>query len=162
MVFENYKSLNESLPSGLVEDFRPPTGLAACALEPAIKLYSLLHDVLSPEAQLRLCGYFQVILQLFYISIFIFYSQNSVAWFIQKYVQAAARKRSRRYMLETDEYVAGNSEGIRVDLVTFTTAYQKMKSLCCNLRNEIFTDIEIHNQHILPRYCDCIATSVLG
>lgn len=65
-------------------------------------------------------------------------------------------------MLETDEYVAGNSEGIRVDLVTFTTAYQKMKSLCCNLRNEIFTDIEIHNQHILPRYCDCIATSVLG
>uniref|UniRef100_A0A0D9VLB6 Uncharacterized protein n=1 Tax=Leersia perrieri TaxID=77586 RepID=A0A0D9VLB6_9ORYZ len=73
MVFENYKSLDESLPSGLAEEFRPPTGLAACALEPAIKLYSLLHD-------------------------------------------AAARKRSRRYMLETDEYVAGNSEGIRVDL----------------------------------------------
>lgn len=68
------------------------------------------------------------------------------------YVQAAARKRSRRYMLETDEYVAGNSEGIRMDLVTVTTAYQKMKSLCNNLRNEIFTDIEIHNQHILPRY----------
>lgn len=55
-------------------------------------------------------------------------------------------------MLETDEYVAGNSEGIRMDLVTVTTAYQKMKSLCNNLRNEIFTDIEIHNQHILPRY----------
>ncbi|KAG8072473.1 hypothetical protein GUJ93_ZPchr0006g44245 [Zizania palustris] len=126
MVFENYKSLDESLPSGLVEDFRPPTGLAACALEPAIKLYSLLHDVLSPEAQLRLCGYFQ----------------------------AAARKRSRRHMLETDEYVTGNSDGIRVDLVTFTTAYQKMKSLCCNLRNEIFTDIEIHNQHILPSFVD--------
>lgn len=68
------------------------------------------------------------------------------------HVQAAARKRSRRYMLETDEYVSGNSEGIRVDLVTVTTAYQKMKSLCNNLRNEIFTDIEIHNQHILPRY----------
>jgi len=68
------------------------------------------------------------------------------------HVQAAARKRSRRYMLETDEHVSGNSEGIRVDLVTVTTAYQKMKSLCNNLRNEIFTDIEIHNQHILPRY----------
>ena len=65
MVFENYKSLDESIPSGLVEDFRPPTGLAASALEPAIKLYSLLHDVLSPEAQLRLCGYFQVSTQLF-------------------------------------------------------------------------------------------------
>ncbi|KAG8059356.1 hypothetical protein GUJ93_ZPchr0002g23236 [Zizania palustris] len=126
MVFENYKSLDESLPSGLVEDFKPPTGLAACALEPAIKLYSLLHDVLSPEAQLRLCGYFQ----------------------------AAVRKRSRRYMLETDEYIAGNSEGIRVDIVSFTTAYQKMKSLCCNVRNEIFTDIKIHNQHILPSFVD--------
>ncbi|CAN6253199.1 unnamed protein product [Urochloa humidicola] len=126
MVFENYKSLDESIASGLAEDFRPPTGLAAAALEPAIKLYSLLHDVLSPEAQLRLCGYFQ----------------------------AAARKRSRRHMLETDEYVTGNSEGIRVDLVTVTTAYQKMKSLCNNLRNEIFTDIEIHNQHILPSFVD--------
>lgn len=65
MVFENYKSLDESLPSGLSEDFRPPTGLAAAALEPAIKLYSILHDVLSPEAQLRLCGYFQVTYQFF-------------------------------------------------------------------------------------------------
>lgn len=55
-------------------------------------------------------------------------------------------------MLETDEYVMGNLEGVRVDLVTVTTAYQKMKSLCNNLRKEIFTDIEIHNQHILPRY----------
>ncbi|KAM0873373.1 hypothetical protein ACQ4PT_038102 [Festuca glaucescens] len=126
MVFENYKCLDESLVSGLVEDFRPPTGLAASALEPAIKLYSLLHDVLSPEAQLRLCGYFQ----------------------------AAARKRSRRHMLETDEFVAGNSEGIKMDLVYFTTAYQKMKSLCHNLRNEIFTDIEIHNHHILPSFVD--------
>jgi hypothetical protein len=62
MVFENYKCLDDSMVSGLVEDFRPPTGLPASALEPAIKLYSLLHDVLSPEAQLRLCGYFQVIL----------------------------------------------------------------------------------------------------
>jgi hypothetical protein len=57
-------------------------------------------------------------------------------------------------MLETDEFVAGNSEGIKMDLVYFTTAYQKMKSLCHNLRNEIFTDIEIHNHHILPRYFD--------
>lgn len=55
-------------------------------------------------------------------------------------------------MLETDEFVAGNSEGIKMDMVTFTTAYQKMKSLCHNIRNEIFTDIEIHNHHILPRY----------
>jgi len=73
-------------------------------------------------------------------------------FYVLIHVQAAARKRSRRHMLETDEYVTGNSEGIRVDLVTVTTAYQKMKSLCNNLRNEVFTDIDIHNQHILPRY----------
>jgi len=54
-------------------------------------------------------------------------------------------------MLETDEYVTGISS-IRLDLVTVTTAYQKMKSLCNNLCNEIFTDIEIHNQHILPSF----------
>ena len=55
-------------------------------------------------------------------------------------------------MLETDEFVAGNSEGIKMDLVSFRTAYRKMKSLCHNLRNEIFTDIEIHNHHMLHRY----------
>lgn len=33
-----------------------------------------------------------------------------------------------------------------------STAYQKMKTLCINLRNEIYTDIQIHNQNILPRY----------
>ena len=43
-------------------NFRPSTGLDASALELAIKLYSLLHYVLYLGAQLRLCGYFQVIL----------------------------------------------------------------------------------------------------
>lgn len=60
LVFENYKSLDESSPSGMMENFRPATGSPAPALVPAIKLYSLLHDVLSPEAQLKLCSYFQV------------------------------------------------------------------------------------------------------
>lgn len=67
------------------------------------------------------------------------------------YNQAAAKKRSRRHLTDTDEYVSGNNEGMLVDVVTITTAYQKMKSLCMNIRNEIFTDIDIHNQHILPR-----------
>lgn len=66
--------------------------------------------------------------------------------------QVAARKRSRRHLTETDEYTTNNSEGILSDPLTITTAYQKMKSLCLNIRNEIRTDIEIHNQHILPRY----------
>lgn len=60
LVFENYKSLDESLPSGIMEVFKPATGLAAPALEPAVKLYTLLHDILSPEAQTTLCHYFQV------------------------------------------------------------------------------------------------------
>lgn len=66
--------------------------------------------------------------------------------------QVASKKRSRRHLAETDEYVTGNNEGILMDNVTMSTAYQKMISLCMNIRNEIFTDIEIHNQHILPRY----------
>ncbi|KAL8145434.1 hypothetical protein AgCh_003556 [Apium graveolens] len=126
LAFENYKSLDESTPSGMMDVFRPATGCAAPALEPAVKLYKLLHDILSPEAQNKLYSYFQ----------------------------AAAKKRSRRHLTDTDEYVSGNNEGLLVDVVTITTAYQKMKSLCTNIRNEIFTDIDIHNQHILPSFID--------
>ena len=61
LVFENYKSLDESLPSGVMDVFRPASELAAPALVPAIKLYILLHDILSPEAQLKFCRYFQVL-----------------------------------------------------------------------------------------------------
>lgn len=60
LVFENYKSLDESTLSGIMDVFRPATGVASPALEPAIKLYTLLHDILSPEAQTSLCQYFQV------------------------------------------------------------------------------------------------------
>ncbi|XP_052201357.1 uncharacterized protein LOC127807506 [Diospyros lotus] len=126
LVFENFKSLDESVPSGLMDAFRPATGLAAPAIGPAVKLFTLLHDILSPEAQNKLyCNF-----------------------------QAAAKKRSRRHLMETDEFVTGNNEGILMDAVTISTAYQKMKSLCLNVRNEIFTDIEIHNQHILPSFID--------
>lgn len=153
LVFENYKSLDESLPSGIMEVFKPATGLAAPALEPAVKLYTLLHDILSPEAQTALCHYFQVweTEPTFFIMM--------LAWVVHLSVyselvfpQVASKKRSRRHLAETDEYVTGNNEGILMDNVTMSTAYQKMISLCMNIRNEIFTDIEIHNQHILPRY----------
>ncbi|KAK6938085.1 hypothetical protein RJ641_031593 [Dillenia turbinata] len=126
LVFENYKSLDESSPSGIVEVFSRATGLAAPALEPAVKLYTLLHDVLSPEKQSKLCRYFQ----------------------------EATKRRSRRHLAETDECVSNNGEGILMDAVAISTAYQKMKSVCLNLRNEILMDIEIHNQHILPSFVD--------
>lgn len=60
LVFENYKSLDESLPSGIVDVFGPATGVPPPALAPALKLYKLLHDILSPEVQSKLCRYFQV------------------------------------------------------------------------------------------------------
>ncbi|KDO81125.1 hypothetical protein CISIN_1g021736mg [Citrus sinensis] len=34
------------------------------------------------------------------------------------------------------------------------TAYKKMTSICLSIKNEIFTDIEIHNQHTLPSFVD--------
>lgn len=126
LVFQNYKSLDEASLSGILDVFKPATGLAAPALEPAVKLYTLLHDILSPEAQTNMCHYFQ----------------------------AAARKRSRRLLSETDEFVSNNSEPNYLDPVAMSTAYQKMTSLCVNFKNEIFTDIEIHNQHILPSFID--------
>ncbi|KAH9321638.1 hypothetical protein KI387_016277, partial [Taxus chinensis] len=126
LVFENYKSLDDSIPSGLIDVFGPATGIAAPALIPSVKIYTLLHDILSPEAQLALCSY----------------------------LQTAARKRSKRHMAETDEFVASSNEGILMDALDVSTAYLKMKTLCMNIRNEISTDIEIHNQHILPSSID--------
>lgn len=134
MVFENYKSLDESSPSGLMEVFRPSTGSPAAAFVPAVNLYKLLHDILSPEAQLKLCSYFQV----------------------------AAKNRSRRHLSETDEFIgsstagcsASSSGGTTADALTLITAYEKMKNLCFNIRNEIFTDIELHDQHVLPSFVD--------
>ncbi|KAI3972579.1 hypothetical protein MKX01_019237 [Papaver californicum] len=126
LVFENYKSLDESFPSGMVDVFRPAFGSPAPALIPSVKLYTLLHDIFSPETQLKLCGYFQV----------------------------AAKKRSRRHLAETDEYVAANSECAWMDSLTLSTAYQKMKSLCLNIRNEVFTDMGIHNCNVLPSFID--------
>ncbi|XP_071728759.1 uncharacterized protein [Rutidosis leptorrhynchoides] len=127
IVFENYKSLDEMSPSGIMDVFGPATGIAAPVLEPAVKLYKLLHDVLSPEAQNKLYSYFQ----------------------------AGAKKRSRRHLTETDEYLSGTGEVVNtMDPVTVSTAYQKMKSLCLNIRNEIFTDIQIHNSNILPSFVD--------
>lgn len=64
--------------------------------------------------------------------------------------QAAAKKRSRRHLAETDEYVS-NNEFNYMDTVAMATAYKKMTSICLSFKNEIFTDIEIHNQHTLPR-----------
>lgn len=60
LVFENYKSLEESSLLGMVDGFTRASGLAAPALAPAVQIYTLLNDILSPEAQLKLSKFFQV------------------------------------------------------------------------------------------------------
>ncbi|KAK2378330.1 pesticidal crystal cry8Ba protein [Trifolium repens] len=131
-VFENYKSLDENSPTGLTDHFGPASDSAAPALHPALQVYSSLHDILSPEAQTIL----------------------------QNYLQTAARKRCRKHMMETDEFVSGASESYLMDTITISTAYLKMKNLCISIRNEIQADIKIngqntiHGQHIFPSSID--------
>ncbi|KAJ8748210.1 hypothetical protein K2173_000618 [Erythroxylum novogranatense] len=125
-VFENYKSLDENSPSGLADPFGPIQESAAPALASAVKVYSLLHDILSQDAQNML----------------------------RNYLQTAAKKRCRKHMMETDEFVSSNSEGFLMDSITISTAYLKMKNLCLNIGKEIQADIKIHNQHILPSSID--------
>ncbi|KAL6312071.1 hypothetical protein AAG906_027278 [Vitis piasezkii] len=108
-VFENYKSLDENSPAGLAELFDPTPESAAPALAPAVQIFILLHDILAQEAQTMLRNYFQT----------------------------AAKKRCRKHMLDTDEFLSSNSDGFLMDPITISTAYSKMKNLCVNIGNEI-------------------------
>jgi len=58
--FENYKSLDESSPSGLVDMFGPVAGVAAPEIVPAVQVYTLIHDILSPETPTTLRNYLQI------------------------------------------------------------------------------------------------------
>lgn len=62
LVFENYKALDEASTSGLSETFALATGSVAPAVVPAVQLFTLMHDILSVEAQSTLRKYFKVIL----------------------------------------------------------------------------------------------------
>uniref|UniRef100_A0A1J3H0H0 Uncharacterized protein n=1 Tax=Noccaea caerulescens TaxID=107243 RepID=A0A1J3H0H0_NOCCA len=125
--FENYKSLDELSFSGMKDVFESATGTPAPAVESAVKLYGLLNDVLTPEAQLKLCRYFQ----------------------------AASKKRSRRHLLETNDLLSNRSESASpVDPMALVACYQKMKSLTLSLKSEISTDIAIHNCNVLPSFID--------
>lgn len=133
-VFENYKSLDELAPTGITDLFGPIPESAAPSLAPAVQLYTLIHDILSQEAQTIL----------------------------RNYLQTAATKRCRRHMVETDEFMASNVDSLLMDPMAMSTAYLKMKNLCINISKEIQADIKIHNQHILPSSIDLsnIAASV--
>ncbi|XP_047333688.1 uncharacterized protein LOC124937465 [Impatiens glandulifera] len=136
-VFENYKSLDENSPTGLVDIFAPIPEVAAPALTPAVQIYTLLHDILAQDVQTSL----------------------------RNYLERAAAKTCRKHMVETDEFVSSsNTEGFFMDPITISTAYLKMKNLCINISNEIRADIKIHNEHVLPSSIDLsnITASVYG
>lgn len=59
-VFQNYKSLDENSPTGLMDMSGPVTETAAPALAPAVKVYTLLHDILTQDAQTILRNYLEV------------------------------------------------------------------------------------------------------
>ncbi|CAH2044804.1 unnamed protein product, partial [Thlaspi arvense] len=120
------ESLDENCPSGLADIDGPVQESASTALSPAVQVFALLHDILSIEAQ----------------------------EILKNYLQTAAKKRCRKHMAETDEYVSCNSEGFLLDSVTISTAYLKMKNLCLNISNEIETDIKITNEHVFPSSID--------
>ncbi|XP_073135598.1 uncharacterized protein [Henckelia pumila] len=124
--FQNYKSLDEKSPTGLVDLSGPILESAAPALAPAVQVYTLLHDILAQDSQTML----------------------------RKYLQMAATKRCRKHMFETDELVSSNSDGFVMDSGSICTAYSKMKNLCINISKEIQADIKIHNQHIFPSSID--------
>ncbi|XP_073387826.1 uncharacterized protein [Physcomitrium patens] len=126
VVFENYKSLDENSSSGLADFSGPVVGSVAPALIPAVQIYTLLHDILSSEPRNTLRNYFKT----------------------------AAMKRWKRLVMETDEFLSGSSEGFLMDPLSMSSAYQKMRTLCLNVRNEVRADIEIHNKHVLPSSID--------
>ncbi|MQL78322.1 hypothetical protein Taro_010762, partial [Colocasia esculenta] len=118
-VFENYKSLDELSPTGLIDTSYPTSEIAAPALLPAVQLYTLLHDILSQEGQSMLRKYLQVQMSALVQCVLAFILHSLVT-----------------------------------DHVTISTAYQKLKALCLNIRSEIQADIKIHNQDILPSSID--------
>uniref|UniRef100_A0A0E0G3B5 MHD1 domain-containing protein n=1 Tax=Oryza nivara TaxID=4536 RepID=A0A0E0G3B5_ORYNI len=126
LVFENYKSLDENSPTGLSDLFGPISDCAAPALAPAVQIFSVLHDILSNEAQNIL----------------------------RNYLQTAAAKRCRRHMIETDEFMSSNNDSLLTDPMAISAAYLKMKTICINISREIQADIKIHNQNILPSSID--------
>lgn len=60
--------------------------------------------------------------------------------------QAALKKRSRIYLLETYDIPDKGIEDAQV------ISYQKLKSLVLSLKKEISTDIAIHKSNVLPRF----------
>lgn len=60
-VFENYKSLDEHSATGLSDLPTSISDTASPALASAVQVYTILHDILSQDAQMTLQKHLQVI-----------------------------------------------------------------------------------------------------
>nr|GEW80592.1 callose synthase 5 [Tanacetum cinerariifolium] len=72
IILSSYEYMDENMPSGMMDVFRPATGVPPPALEHAVELYKLTHDIMSPKAKNKLCSYFQ-----FYRPAKSFFSNNA-------------------------------------------------------------------------------------
>ena len=132
--FEQYKLLCEALPAGVVADGPLPLGapVPAPALPLAVRLFSLLHDPLAPEAQ-RLLG--------------------------QHFRTAALRTYSRRAAaaLHSEEDEGGDENadsnaGGRGRM--HQESYASLARLVANMGEELRVDIVVHDAAVLPATFD--------
>ncbi|KAM0049155.1 hypothetical protein Hdeb2414_s0008g00282631 [Helianthus debilis subsp. tardiflorus] len=59
LVYENYMSLDDKPPSGIMDIPTPDPRVAVPVLKQAVKLYELIHNISSLDAQNKLYSYFQ-------------------------------------------------------------------------------------------------------
>eukprot|EP00850_Spirogloea_muscicola_P008528 SM000045S16273 [mRNA] locus=s45:674261:679828:+ [translate_table: standard] len=130
--FESYKSLDEASPSGIAPVFQPATETAAPALAPAVEIFTLLNDVLSPAVQATFRAFFQ----------------------------RASRARCQRHLAATDELVgAASAAGDIVEPGVQVAAYERMRAALLQILNEIKTDLAIDSQNIFPSFLELPKTT---
>eukprot|EP00850_Spirogloea_muscicola_P006675 SM000032S12059 [mRNA] locus=s32:382745:388273:+ [translate_table: standard] len=130
--FESYKSLDKASPSGIAPVFQPATETAAPALAPAVEIFTLLNDVLSPAVQATFRAFFQ----------------------------RASRARCQRHLAATDELIgAASAAGDIVEPGVQVAAYERMRAALLQILNEIKTDLAIDSQNIFPSFLELPKTT---
>ena len=136
-VFENYKSLVEALPSGVVDGGILPFG-APCpapALALAVRLFTLLHDPLAPDFGPRLQAHFRT-------------ATNKCYW-----RRAAGALENTAAMRGGVGDVASSHDSGAVReaaALPFQDSYSSLARLCQELCDELRMDIQVHDAEVLP------------
>ena len=131
-VFENYKSLVETLPSGLVDGGVLPFGAPcpAAALPLAVRLFTLLHDPLGQDFALRLQAHFRA-------------AAGKCYW-----RHAAGALENTGAGCATGESLDG---GGGAPSLPFQDSYSSLARLCASLGEELRMDIQVHDAEVLPQ-----------